>query len=66
MDTNAMLLPVLNAKTSHDGLVDVIKANTAAFKEIRGDLGQCNSQERVQAITYKVEDALTDLSITSQ
>ena len=66
MDANALMLPVQNAKTSHQGLVDVIKANTAAWKEVRGDLATCNSQEKVQAIIYKVESALSELSIDSQ
>ena len=66
MDANALMLPVQNAKTSHEGLIDVIKANTAAWKEVRGDLATCNSQEKVQAIIYKVESALSELSIDSQ
>ena len=66
MDANALMLPVQNAKTSHQGLVDVIKANTAAWKEVRADLAHCNSQEKVQAIIYKVESAISELSIDSQ
>jgi hypothetical protein len=65
MDTDALMLSVLNAKTSHEGLVDVIKANTAAWKEVRGDLAKCNNQDRVNEIIFKVEKALTDLSIES-
>ena len=66
MDTDALLLSAQNAETSHEGLMKVIEANTAAWKEVRGDLAKCNNQDKVNAVIVKVEKAFTDLSIESQ
>lgn len=66
MDTDAMLKPIDTTKDQLTGWQDVVKANTAAFKEIRNDLSTCNNQEKVQAIISKVEIALQDLSVDSQ
>jgi hypothetical protein len=66
MNTDALLQPLTMDKNQVIALMDVVKANTAAFKEIRKDLGQCNSQEKVQAIINKVEMAVQDLAIESQ
>lgn len=66
MDTDAMLRPLNTTKDQLTGWQDVVKANTAAFKEIRNDLSTCNNQEKVQAIISKVEIALQDLNADSQ
>jgi hypothetical protein len=47
-------------------LMDVVKANTAALKEIKKDLSQCDKQEKVGAIASKVDQAIIDLSLDSQ
>jgi len=47
-------------------LMDVVKANTAALKEIKKDLSQCDKQEKVGAIASKVDQAIVDLSLDSQ
>ena len=66
MNTDQLLQPISMTHSQIIALMDVVKANTAAFKEIRKDLGQCNSQEKVQAIINKVEMAMQDLAIESQ
>jgi len=66
MNTDQLLQPISMTHSQIIALMDVVKANTAAFKEIRKDLGQCNSQEKVQAIINKVEMAVQDLAIESQ
>jgi hypothetical protein len=66
LDTDALLKPIAITRDQLTAWQDVVKANTGAFKEIRVDLGQCNNQEKVQAIINKVEQALQDLSVESQ
>jgi hypothetical protein len=66
MDTDALLVPAMTAPNNEQALRDVIAANTAAFKIIRVALSTCNSQEKVQAIIGDVEQAMQDLSVTSQ
>lgn len=66
MDTDALLVPAMTAPDNEQALRDVIAANTAAFKIIRVALSTCNSQEKVQAIIGDVEQAMQDLSVTSQ
>lgn len=66
LDTDELLKSVKNAADQIDALMDVVRANTAVFKDIRQDLSICNNQERVQNIINKVEKAMEDLSMTSQ
>lgn len=67
VSTDELLRPLGEIKDDQvSALIVVVRANTAAFKDIRFDLGHCNNQERVQAIIYKVEKAMEDLSMESQ
>ena len=66
MDTDALLKPLTTTENQLTAWQEVVKANTEALKEIRVDLGQCNNQEKVQAIIYKAEAALQDLCADSQ
>ena len=66
MDTDALLLPVRNAKTCEEAWKDVVEANTKAFKEIRLDLDTCNNVDKVREIMSKVDQAIQDLSVDSQ
>ena len=66
MDTDALLLPTKSAKGPVEGWQDVVKANTAALKEIRLDLDTCNNVDKVRALITKVEQAVQDLSVDSQ
>src|SRR6516164_8215965 len=66
MDTDALLQPIQMTKNQVIALMDVVKANTAALKEIKKDLSQCDKQEKVGAIASKVDQAIVDLSLDSQ
>lgn len=66
MDTDVLLQPIATAKDQLAAWQDVVKANTAAIKEMRIDLGHCNNQEKVQAIINKAELAMQDLAVDSQ
>lgn len=66
LDSDTLLRPLTTTKDQITGWQDVVRANTAALKEIRLDLANCNNQEKVQAIINKVEIALQDLSADSQ
>lgn len=66
MDTDALMLPVKNATGPIEGWKDVVKANTAALKEIRLDLDTCNNVDKVRALMTKVEQAMQDLAADSQ
>src|SRR6516162_1108478 len=66
MDTDALLQPIQMTKNQVIALMDVVKANTAALKEIKKDLSRCDKQEKVGAIASKVDQAIVDLSLDSQ
>src|SRR6516164_7119008 len=66
MDTDALLQPIQMTKNQVIALMDVVKANTAALKEIKKDLSQCDKQEKVGPIALKVDQAIVDLSLDSQ
>src|SRR6516225_7870972 len=66
MDTDALLQPIQMTKNQVIALMDVVEANTAALKEIKKDLSQCDKQEKVGAIASKVDQAIVDLSLASQ
>src|SRR6516162_1625555 len=66
MDTDALLQPIHMTKNQVVALMDVVKANTAALKEIKLDLPKCDNAEKVNAIAAKVDKAIVDLSMDSQ
>ena len=66
MDTEALLQPIHMTKNQVVALMDVVKANTAALKEIKLDLPKCDNAEKVNAIAAKVDKAIVDLSMDSQ
>ena len=66
MDTEALLHPVYMTKNQVVALIDVVKANTDALKEIRQDLSKCDSPDKVNTIAGKVDTAIVDLAIRSQ
>ena len=66
MDTDSLLMSLATAENQLVAWQRVVEANTGAFREIRLDLGDCNNQQKVQAIINKVEMALQDLCFDSQ
>jgi hypothetical protein len=66
MDTDALLQPIYMTKNQVIALMDVVKANTAALKEIKLDLTKCDHQDKVTAILSKVDKAIVDLAMDSQ
>ena len=66
MDTDALLQPIQMTKNQVIALMDVVKANTAALKEIKLDLTKCDHQDKVTAILSKVDKAIVDLAMDSQ
>ena len=66
MDTDGLLQPIKMTKNQAVALMDVVKANTAAFKEIKQDLTKCDNAEKVNAIIANVDKAIVDLGIDSQ
>jgi hypothetical protein len=66
VDTYILLQPTKNTKNQIVALMALVRANTAALKEIRLDLASCNGPDKVNAIARKVEEAMEDLSMDSQ
>jgi hypothetical protein len=66
MDTDALLQPTHMTKNQVIALMDVVKANTAALKEIKLDLTKCDHQDKVAAILSKADKAIVDLAMDSQ
>ena len=66
MDTDALLRPVYTTRSQVTALMDVVRANTAALKEIKLDLAKCDNPQKVTAIAAKVDTAIVDLAMESQ
>lgn len=66
MDTDLLLQPLHVEDDAMMAWKDVVRANTAAWKEVRKDLDDCNNVDKVRAIMAKVEKAMEDLSVDSQ
>ena len=66
MDTDALLRPIHTTRSQVVALMDVVRANTAALKEIKLDLAKCDNPQKVTAIAAKVDTAMVDLALDSQ
>ena len=66
MDTDALLRPIHTTRSQVVALMDVVRANTAALKEIKIDLAKCDNPQKVTAIAAKVDTAMVDLAMDSQ
>jgi hypothetical protein len=66
MDTDALLWPIHTTRSQVIALMDVVRANTAALKEIKIDLTKCDNPQKVAALAAKVDAAMVDLALDSQ
>lgn len=66
MDTDALLKPTYDTQSQAKALMTVVEANTSALKEIKADLDKCDTVDKAQALSAKIDKAITDLSLDSQ
>jgi hypothetical protein len=66
LDTDVLLQPTKNTNNQIVALMALVRANTAALKEIRLDLAACDTVDKANTLAVKIEKAAEDLSMDSQ